>query len=90
MATAMSTATARVAQASALGTGLPPRRTTNHATMTMASATHPMSSWVMPDVMCPKPLKMRSQCSRCRKAPMPPTTSETADVMSAVICRFLP
>ena len=32
---------------------------------------------------------MRSQYSEVQKAPMPPT-SETADVMSAVICEFLP
>ena len=90
MATTMSTATARVAQASALGTGLPPRRTTNHATMTMASATHPMSSWVMPDVMCPKPLKMRSQCSRWKNTAIPPAASSTADTTHAGTCARFP
>lgn len=40
----------------------------------------------MPDDV-PEAVEDALQCSRCGKAPMPPTTSGTADVMSAVICR---
>ena len=86
MAMTMATATMSVTTGSQAGSlSSPLRRTTNHSTMTTASATHPMSSWVMPEVMWPKPLKMRSQCSRCKNAPIPPMTKHTAEVTRPVI-----
>ena len=44
-----------------------------------------MSSCVMPEVMWPKPLKMRSQCCRWKNTAMPLIAIRTTEVMSAGI-----
>ena len=66
------------------------RRYTKYATITMNSSTMAMSSWVMPLVKWPKPLKMRSQCSRWKNTAMPPTARSTTDMMRAGIWARLP
>ena len=57
------------------------RRYTRYTMAATASTTMAMSSWVMPLVKCPKPLKMRSKCSRWKNTAMPPAASSTAAVI---------
>ena len=83
--TTASTRPTAASQAGTLASSPPRRRYTKYTTMTTASTTMAMSSWVMPLLRWPKPLKMRSQCSRWKNTAMPPTTSSTAEVMSAGI-----
>ena len=61
-----------------------------YSTSTTANTMHPTNSSVMPEVICPKPLKMRSQCCRCKNTAMPPTTSAIAAAISDTSCIFLP
>ena len=49
-----------------------------------------ISSWVMPLVRWPKPLKMRSQCSRWKNTAIPPTARRTALAIQAGTCAFFP
>ena len=42
-----------------------------------------ISSWVIPLVRCPKPLKMRSQCSRWKNTATPPTARSAAEQIQA-------
>ena len=49
-----------------------------------------MSSWVIPLVRCPKPLKMRSQCCKWKNTAMPPAAMSTTEQMSAGICALAP
>ena len=58
--------------------------------MTTAITTMATSSWVMPEVGLPKPLNMRSQCSRWKNTATPPTIRSTTEVMSAGICTRRP
>ena len=44
----------------------------------------------MPDVMWPKPLKMRSQCCRWKNTAIPPSASSTHDTTASSCCDFLP
>jgi hypothetical protein len=49
-----------------------------------------ISSCVIPEVRCPKPLKMRSQCSRWKNTAIPPTARRTALAIQAGACAFFP
>ena len=61
-----------------------------YSTSTTANTMQPMNSSVIPEVMWPKPLKMRSQCCRCMNTDSPPTTSAASAVTSDASCIFLP
>ena len=50
----------------------------------------PMNSSVMPEVMWPKPLKMRSQCCRCMKTDRPPRHIATNAAIIPTSWVFLP
>ena len=58
--------------------------------MTTARSTMAMSSWVMPEVMCPNPLNRLNGWVRWNTTAMPPTTSTTAEQMSAGSCTAPP
>ena len=49
-----------------------------------------ISSCVIPEVRCPKPLKMRSQCSRWKNTAIPPTARRTAEQIQAGTWARLP
>lgn len=61
-----------------------------NSTMTTARSTMAMSSWVMPEVMCPNPLNRLNGWVRWNTTAMPPTTSTTAEQMSAGSCTAPP
>ena len=47
-------------------------------------------SYMMPEVMWPKPLKMRSQCCRWKNTAMPPAARSTQDRIASSCWDFLP
>ena len=49
-----------------------------------------ISSWVIPEVRWPKPLKMRSQCSRWKNTAIPPAAKSTAEHIQAGTWARLP
>ena len=66
------------------GASSPPaarRSTTKATTMSAPTTTTHTSSWVMPEMGLPKPLKMRSKCSRWKNTATPPTASSAAEPM---------
>jgi len=69
--------------ATASGTPSDFRSITKRATMSTAITTMHTSSWVMPEVGLPKPLKMRSQCSRWKNTAIPPMARSTTEPISA-------
>lgn len=66
------------------------RAMTKYATAITTNTTIAMSSCVMPEVMWPKPLKMRSQCCRWKNTAMPPTARSTQDRIASSCWDFLP
>ncbi len=66
------------------------RAMTKYATATTTNTTIAISSCVMPEVMWPKPLKMRSQCCRWKNTAMPPAAKSTQDRIASSCWDFLP
>ena len=89
----MSTSTSTIpTTASHCGTVLSSERRSirKNSTMTTARSTMAMSSWVMPEVMCPNPLNRLNGWVRWNTTAMPPTTSTAAEQMSAGSCTAPP